>query len=124
MIFLGVVAFSWGQDRLGGPKPCHEHPQVIGPCFKVYGRIKIYNGTPCVRIWPVGTNRLLGVSEGRFYNEEYANIPPDLAELLACDTEIFADFVVCPFTPDEPGVMRLVCIDSASNIVVKKLSTK
>lgn len=121
---LCFVTSSWSQDQLGGPNPCREHPQVNGPCFKVYGRIRVYNGTPSVRIWPVGTNRLLGVSEGRFYNPEYSNMPPDLSDLLTWDKEIFADLIVCPFTPDEPGVMRLVCIDSVSNVIVKKIPTK
>jgi hypothetical protein len=126
-VFVMTLCFaapSWSQDQLGGPNPCREHPQVNAPCFKVHGRIRVYNGTPSVRIWPVGTNRLLGVSEGRFYNPEYSNMPPDLSDLLTLDNEIFADFIVCPFTPDEPGVMRLVCIDSASNVVVRKIQVK
>lgn len=94
-----------------------------GPCFNVHGRIRLYNGSPSVRIWPVGTNRLLGVSEGRFYNEEYANMPPDLLDLLTFHSELFADFIVCPFTIDEPGAMRLVCIDSVSNVIVRKIPT-
>jgi hypothetical protein len=122
MMILGFLSSSVGQDQLGGPNPCHKHPQINGTCFKLHGRIRVYNGTPSVRIWPVGTNRLLGVSEGRFYNPEYSNMPPGLSHLTAWDKEIFADFIVCPFTPDEPGVMRLVCIDSASNVVVKKLA--
>jgi hypothetical protein len=121
---LCLATFSWSQDQLGGQNPCREHPQVNGPCFKVHGRIRVYNGTPSVRIWPVGTNRLLGVSEARFYDPEYSNMPPDLSDLLTLDNEIFADFIVCPFTPDEPGVMRLVCIDSASNIIVRKIPTR
>jgi hypothetical protein len=124
MMTFWVLQPSWAQDRLGGPNPCREHPQVNGPCFKVHGRIRVYNGNPSVRIWPVGTNRLLGVSEGRFYNPEYANMPPDLSRLLTGDNEIFADFEICPFTPDEPDVMRLVCIDSASNVVVRKIPTE
>lgn len=122
LIVLGLTAaISWGQDRLGGPNPCRKHPQVSGDCFKVQGRIRLYVGTPSVRIWPVGTNRVLGVSEGRFYNPEYSNMPPDLSRLLTADNEIFADLTVCPFTPDEPGVMRLVCIDSATHVVVKEI---
>jgi len=124
MILLWVVAPSWGQDQLGGPKPCREHPQVNSPCFTVHGRMRLYNGTPCVRIWPIGTHRILGVSENRFYNAEYANLPPELSKLLRGENEIFADFIVCPFMPDEPGVMRLVCVDSASNIVVRKIPRK
>jgi hypothetical protein len=44
----------------------------------------------------------------------YANIPADI--VTNCDSTMFADFEVCPFTQDIPGVMRLVCVDSAKKI--------
>ena len=120
MVF-SVVLSSRGQDQLGGPNPCREHPKLNGSCFKVHGRIRVYNGTPSVRVWPVGTTRLLGVSEGKFYNPKFSNMPLEPSNLLKADNEIFADIIVCPFTPDEPGVMRLVCVDSASNVVVREI---
>ena len=101
-------------------KSCNEHPMLSGSCFKVKGRMSLYNGTPSIRIWPVGTKRLLGVSEGRFLSKGYDNIPKDLEKKLEWDTEIFADFVVCPFTKDRPGVMRLICVESAENISISK----
>ena len=30
MMTFCVLASSWGQDQLGGPNPCREHPQVRG----------------------------------------------------------------------------------------------
>jgi hypothetical protein len=78
-----------------------------------------YNGAPSVRIWRVGTRRVLGVSEQRFRVEGYCNLPPAILERVGWDSDLFADFVVCPFTRDEPGVMRLVCVDSAPNLVVR-----
>jgi len=29
---------------------------------------------------------------------------------------MWGDFEVCPFEPDRPGVMRLVCVQSVANI--------
>ena len=72
-----------------------------------------YNGTPSVRIWRVGTTRILGVSESRFKLRGFANLPQKIESELSLHTDLFGDFVLCPFTPDETGVMRLVCIDSA-----------
>ena len=124
-VFIFSILIPLGsQDRIGGPNPCSEHPKVNDPCFNIHGRIRVYNGTPSVRIWPVGTKRLLGVSEGRFYDPEYSNIPRELSDLLKADNEIYADLTVCPFTPDEPGVMRLVCIDSAANVFVRKIPSE
>lgn len=101
-------------------KTCKEHPMLSGQCYKVRGRMSFANGTPSVRIWPVGTKRILGISEGRFYLEEYANVPDELVRQLKWDSALFADFTVCPFTDERPGEMRLVCVESAGNVEVRK----
>jgi hypothetical protein len=83
--------------------------------------LSVYNGAPSLRIWPLGSKRLLGISDARFLLPDYENIPADvLAQLAPADAQMFADFVVCPFTQDLPGVMRLVCVDSAKNILIRK----
>ena len=106
-------------------KSCKEHPKLIGPCFNVRGRLSAYNGGPTLRLWPIGTARLLGVSQGRFYLPDYDNVPPEVvAKLASFETEMFADFTVCPFTKDEPGVMRLICVESAKNILVREREQK
>jgi hypothetical protein len=101
-------------------KPCKDHPLLSGPCYKVRGRMSFANGTPSLRIWLVGTKRILGISEGRFYLKEYSNVPEELIRQLTWDTFMCADFTVCPFTDDKPGVMRMGCVESAENIKIKK----
>ena len=102
-------------------KSCKQHPQLSGPCFKLRGRLSIYNETPSLRIWPVGTTSLLGVSEGRFAHPDVDNIPPQVrARLGSFDDELFGDFTVCPFENDKPGVMRLICVEAATNIVLRQ----
>jgi hypothetical protein len=101
-------------------KSCREHPQLIGKCFNVRGRLSTYNGNPAVRLWRIGTRRILGISEQRFSLPEYRNLPEDLSQKLDGETSIIGDFLVCPFTPAKPREMQLVCIESARNVVVKK----
>ena len=101
-------------------KSCKDHPMVSGPCLRVRGRMALYNGTPSLRIWAVGTKRILGISEGRFYLEGYDNVPRELVLQLTWDTVMFADFTICPFADDQPGVMRLICVESAENISIRK----
>ena len=98
---------------------CRRHPQLVGKCFNVRGRLSIYNGAPAARIWKIGTRRMLGVSEQRFAIPGYRNLPESLAKKLDSDTEIFADFRVCPFTPNRPGEMQMVCVESAQNVRIK-----
>ena len=80
----------------------------------------LYNGTPTVRIWPVGTKRILGISDYKFYVEGYENIPKELLEQLTWENAMYADFIVCPFADDKPGVMRLICVEKAENISIRK----
>ena len=96
-------------------KPCHDHPKLQGSCFDLRGRLFLANGTPEYRIWPVGTSRVLGVSASESM-PGYQRLPDAVANLVSWDQSVLADFTVCPFTGDEPGRMRLVCVDAARNV--------
>jgi hypothetical protein len=48
------------------------------------------------------------------------NVPDTLVRRLSWETAMFADFTVCPFTDDKPGEMRMICVESADNISIKK----
>src|SRR5437660_9965547 len=101
-------------------KPCREHPNLAGKCFSVHGRLSTYNGNPAVRLWNLRSRRMLGVSDQRFSQPGYRNIPEDLVKRLDGANDIYGDFLVCPFTRPRPREMQLMCIESAKNVVVKK----
>ena|SRR5205809_583752 len=105
-------------------RPCREHPQLVAACFTARGRMNFANGAPSVRIWRVGTKRILGVSEGKYYNPEYCNVPSEVLAKLSWDTDLFGNFVLCPFERSRPGVMQLVCVDGGKNLVVRPRNTK
>ena len=89
---------------------CAGNYTVIGECFLVHGRLSIWNGNPTFRIWPVGTKRMLGV------REEF-ELPSELDPYLGhFDDVVYADFNVCPLTTSKPGVMQIVCVESATHI--------
>jgi hypothetical protein len=119
LLLLCAVATGGSKDKSKN-KTCKEHPMLSGPCFKTRGRMFLSNGTPSVRIWPFGTKRILGISEGRFHLDDYGNVSDDLVNQLSWETAMYADFTVCPFTYDKPGVMRFVCVESAENISIRK----
>lgn len=119
MLLSYSVCFSQQDTANADCKPCRKHPGVIGPAFKIRGVLSFWNGSPSVRIWKVGTKRILGVSEQRFYKEDYCNLPKWLPT-IGIDEEITGDFVLYPFTKDKPGEMRLVCIDTIYNVKVRK----
>jgi hypothetical protein len=103
-------------------KSCRRSPLVIGKCFTVHARLSVYNGAPALRLWKIGTHRMLGVSEQRFSLAGYRNIPIDIESQIDQSTAIFGDFLVCPFTRPVPGEMRMICIESGKNLVRRDLN--
>jgi hypothetical protein len=70
---------------------CSSDPNIVGACYKIHGRISAYNGTPTLRIWRIGTDRILGV-------EDDISVPEPLSRQLGWDVDVYADFELCPFT--------------------------
>jgi hypothetical protein len=103
----------YGKRERPAFQACKSDPDIVGACFRIHGRIAAYNGTPTLRIWRIGTDRLLGVDDD-------IPVPEKLSRQLDWDVNAYADFEVCPFTPEREGEMRRVCIESAEHIVVRK----
>jgi len=103
-------------------KTCRDHPNLVGKCFTVHGRLAVYNGAPALRIWRIGTKRMLGVSEQRFAVPGYRNVPEEISSHVDQDKAIVAEFLVCPFTKPKQKEMQMVCIEKANNLVVKPRS--
>ena len=120
LLILSLLWPSYAVCNTDAPegKPCHEHPDLVGPCYSVRGRMNYWNGTPSVRIWVVGTKRILGVIDGGCEGEG-CSLPEQVASKLSWEKDLFGDFVVCPFSHDQKGVMRFVCVDSARRLEIR-----
>ena len=123
IIFIATPVRDKTQQRKPdtGCKSCRHNPNINGKRFIVHGTIKMYDGAPTVRIRRSDNNRMLGISEGRFAVDGICNLPRWLEKKLDWDREISGDFVVYPFTDDKPGVMRMVCVDTASHLSIRRL---
>ena len=113
IMLLGVTQYATAQQAVNET----QQYEPVGKPFRVHGRLSVYNGNPSCRIWIVGTNRILGIRE----IEEKALIPPGLLQILQEDINdrlIYADFVVSPLTKCKEGVMQIVRVESAENVVV------
>ena len=106
-------------EQGGREKPCHDQPLLVGNCFAVRGRLALYNGAPTIRLWRAGTRRMLGVS-GSYARAGYSSIPAELEQRLSWETELWGEYVVCPFTRRRTGEMQLVCIDKAKGVVSRR----
>lgn len=91
------------------------------PCYWVHGRMRVGNGTPSTRIWPVGTHRLLGVVNPGSPEEDVGmpdTLPMSLRRLSANEKlpTVWGDFYVCPVAPERAGWMRFVIVKRARRL--------
>jgi hypothetical protein len=128
--------------RAGGRKiPC-KTPQNASLCYWTHGRLSVANGNPSLRIWRIGTHRVLGVFNGPAHfpprtiaDDENPELPRELYRayeannraqmkatgiMWALPPAAFADFEVCPLEPEHKGWMQPVCIECAKNIFIEK----
>ena len=114
--------------------PC-KTPENASICYWTHGRLRVGNGDPSLRMWKVGTKRILGILSGpNAYrrdplDNEHPELPANLERVYETIAQtgqdhvfyqVFGDFEVCPLEPEHPGWMQAVCIESAKNIVVGK----
>jgi hypothetical protein len=98
--------------RAAHAQSCRERSELVGACFTVHGRLSAYNGAPTFRLWRINTQRVLGIAGG-----DSPIMPPEVRAQAGFGTDLFGDYEVCPFTPERPGRMQIVCIETATRLV-------
>lgn len=120
-----VVILLFAMPIFAQVRECKNNPKVIGACYVVHGRATYGSGTPALRIWPVGTKRMLGVTAESIADDADDPIAPKDMLRFNSDVEaIFGDFEVCPFTPERKGHMQMVCVQSATKLAIKRWLSK
>jgi len=116
--------------------PC-KTPEIASMCYWTRGMITCCNGNPSMRMWKVGTKRILGILSGpnswridpedslhpelpsnlgRAYDAEYKRRAAVNDPNVGLPGPVFGDFEVCPLEPERKGEMQAMCIESAKNI--------
>jgi len=95
----------------------------LGGCHHVRGKMFLANGTPGVRIWVVGTRRVLGVTQ---QDESLEKLPQNIRDAWhdrngARDggVDLYGDFEVCPLAAQHAGRMQPVWVRSSRNLVAR-----
>ena len=123
LLSLILISSGWARPRsIPEADSCKRRPDVVGKCFDVHGRLSVYNGTPGIRLWPIGTKRLLGIIDPKDVSNTPGPtiLPVDIKNKLDWNKDVFGNFVVCPLTRQEPGRMQTVCIESGKNLTVRE----
>jgi hypothetical protein len=124
-LFLVAISLS----ATGVPQRTHKrkiackNAENAASCYWTHGRLPNYKGTPTLRLWKIGTKRILSIHSGPGYkrgdNEENSNpeVPANVDRAFKTDlTRVYGDFEICPLEPERPGEMQRVCVESAKNI--------
>lgn len=95
------------------PELCAGNPKVVGKCFSFAGRFEAPLATP-LRLWMVGTNRMLSVAWGD------EPLGPPVADLLGGAPPqrilVFGHFRACPLQPVQLGTDQPVCLEYGRNL--------
>ena len=125
-LFVAATLLASGvPQRASKRKIACKTAENAGSCYWTHGRLAAYNGTPTMRLWKVGTKRILAIHSGPGYKKDdyRENEDPEMpasAEraLKPFQNVVFADFEICPLEPEVAGEMQDACIESAKNVVV------
>lgn len=102
---------------------CSLSARRVGECFPVHGRLSFSQTAPEIRLWPVGTHRVLGVLS--WDGQEAHALSEAMLERMwggrDIPSRIWGDFEVCPLSPDQPGRMQMVCLLSAHKMFVQRV---
>jgi hypothetical protein len=99
---------------------CKENPKVVAACFSIHARANIGANSVPIYLWPIGSKRRLGVTGGPTLDDSVKPIYPKNLQFHSVYDDIYGDFEVCPFTPQKEGHLQLVCVESATHLVVVK----
>lgn len=137
--FLALFAVATAQRIQPRRKiPC-KTPASAQSCYWTHGRLTFCCGTPAVRLWKIGTHRVLGIFSGpEAYSStrgeilegdnEHPELPKSVEDLTSqfransMDNTlpaVFGDFEVCPLDPEKPKTMQAACIQTAKNLIAK-----
>ena len=89
--------------------------------FTIHGRLRNYMGYAQMRIWVVGSTRMLGVEEETSASKKIAALFPPHGWF---NFTVYGDFTVEPLAPDIKGHKRPVRILKVQNVVVERDSDK
>lgn len=106
VVAASTAPFLHGQEVALDHCSCTQGGIPQDSTFTFRGRMMGYSGNPTYRIWPVGSDRLLGIRGECLDGLDLGEWTPYL------DNELWADFTVSAVTPQRPGVMQFVCIRS------------
>jgi hypothetical protein len=126
---LAIFALFISAQALANESYREKHcktSELAPTCIQVHARLWAGNGTPAVRLWPIGTHHIYGIYSNRYgfmHDEKTAdNEAPELHFTFPKGMPdqggwtVYGDFEVCPLEPHVSGHMQAACITTATHV--------
>jgi hypothetical protein len=114
-------------------------PRNASSCYWTHGRLTFCCGTPAVRLWKIGTHRVLGIYSGpEAYDaargeiiegdNENPGLPKALSHAVSrfraksqdhLPPAVLGEFEVCPLEQERPHTMQAACIEAAKDFTLR-----
>ena len=123
VVTAAISVIAVGNCFAGSRPKCRQSRAIVGACFAVRGSLFASNGTPGLRIWRIGTRRILGVVDNNGEAEGDTLATPWLIRTLAANgsgTRIYGTYEVCPLTRARRGAMKMVCVANARQLTIRR----
>lgn len=117
LAFVLVTVACLAQDAA-----CRLSARRVGECYTVHGRLYFVPESPEIRLWRIGTHRVLGIlaPDGSDQNALSEAMLERLWGGGDRPGRIYGEFEVCPLSPDQPGRMQMACLASATRMFVER----
>jgi hypothetical protein len=127
----------WSQQKDPARKIACKTPATAQSCYWTHGRLTFCCGTPAVRVWKIGTHRVLGIysgpeafdsNRGEIIDGDNENpaMPTNLEiavsefrKRMNENPAVFGDFELCPLEPEKSKTMQAACIESAKDFILR-----
>jgi len=126
LALCAVAAQALPQQSEKRKIPC-KSPENTATCYWARGRLSVYDGRPPLRLWKIGTTRILAIYSGpsvkRGDEKDMMNpeLPGNVRTIFKSSQDrIFGEFEIYPISPDQPGEMQAACIESAKGLFVQR----
>jgi hypothetical protein len=108
LLLPGSVVVRRNGRVAGGPLlSCQSDPDLAGACYRMRGRVSVADGSGGMRVWQVGTPKVMDLAEGM--------LPDELAEQVTPAMRVYANMLVCPVRGNGLKAPATVCIESAGD---------
>jgi hypothetical protein len=102
---------------------CRTSHNLVGACFTVHGRLFEAAVPRHILIAANDGGAIFDILDRQALADTAEALPAAVHALFVTApamTDIYGDYDVCPFEKDTAGIMRAVCIQSASHLIARQ----